>query len=277
MEERASTQQHIYSLLKTRISMGCLPRSACLGSLSLTQSPNSLVLAVSLEIRDNHLCDHPQSEGQSLHASRPGRLCAQAQSTLTSVTRFDQVMGITVDCGQKETGVKHLLDGVVWAMISPGGSIVASLKNVNGFLAVNTPLDDLIRIDFEQEGVVPKVMLHIFEELGFLLGRHSLNNEVLSMEENPPEQSRLGIFFSKEIFKGGVIYIHNAFVHDEDRTYGKVACFAHKLKGQVPIKDKQDWSFSQFFLECLKGFNTLFGEERWGIFLKKTGHRPGYL
>nr|GEW61508.1 hypothetical protein [Tanacetum cinerariifolium] len=49
-------------------------------------------------------------------------------------------------------------------MMSPGGSIVVSLENINGFLAVNTPPDDLIRIDFEQEGVVPKVMLHIFEE-----------------------------------------------------------------------------------------------------------------
>nr|GFD21047.1 hypothetical protein [Tanacetum cinerariifolium] len=37
------------------ISMGCLPRSACLGSLSLTQSPNSLVFEEGLEIRDNHL------------------------------------------------------------------------------------------------------------------------------------------------------------------------------------------------------------------------------
>ncbi|GJV84507.1 retrovirus-related pol polyprotein from transposon TNT 1-94 [Tanacetum coccineum] len=33
--------------------MGCLPRSACLGSLSLTQSPNSFVLGEGLEIRDN--------------------------------------------------------------------------------------------------------------------------------------------------------------------------------------------------------------------------------
>ncbi|GJV85279.1 hypothetical protein Tco_1525177 [Tanacetum coccineum] len=38
----------------------------------------------------------------------------------------------------------------------------------------------------------------------------------LLKEENPPEQSRLGIFFSKEIFEGGVIRIHNAFVQDED-------------------------------------------------------------
>ncbi|GKF86245.1 hypothetical protein Tco_0254072, partial [Tanacetum coccineum] len=34
--------------------MGCLPRSACLGSLSLTQSLNLIVLRESLEIRDNH-------------------------------------------------------------------------------------------------------------------------------------------------------------------------------------------------------------------------------
>nr|GFC98519.1 hypothetical protein [Tanacetum cinerariifolium] len=74
-------------------------------------------------------------------------------------------------------------------------------------------------------------MLHIFEEFVLLLGRHSLNNEVPRMEENPPEQSHLGIFFSKEIFEGGVIRIHNAFVHDEDHTYGKVTCITHKLKG----------------------------------------------
>ncbi|GJR14923.1 retrovirus-related pol polyprotein from transposon TNT 1-94 [Tanacetum coccineum] len=37
----------------------------------------------------------------------------------------------------------------------------------------------------------------------------------LLKEENPPEQSHLGIFFSKEIFEGGVIRIHNAFVQDE--------------------------------------------------------------
>nr|GEU78515.1 hypothetical protein [Tanacetum cinerariifolium] len=86
------------------------------GSLSLTQSPNSFVLGESLEIWDNHLCairEHMgdsewsrpaglkltreniqsrvkeedsitdvenASKGQSLHASRPSRLCAQAQS-----------------------------------------------------------------------------------------------------------------------------------------------------------------------------------------------------
>nr|GEZ38092.1 hypothetical protein [Tanacetum cinerariifolium] len=31
------------------------------------------------------------------------------------------------------------------------------------------------------------------------------------------------------------------------------------------------------FFKCLKGFNALFGEKEWGIFLKKTGHRSGYL
>nr|GFB82128.1 hypothetical protein [Tanacetum cinerariifolium] len=129
-----------------------------------------------------------------------------------------------------ESGVKHLLGSVVWAMMSPDGSIVASLENVNGFLAVYTPLDDLIRTDFKKKGFVPEVMLHILEEFVFLLGRHSLDNEVLRM--NPTEQSRLRIFLSKEIFEGGMIRIHNAFVQDEDYTYGKVACIAHKPKGK---------------------------------------------
>nr|GFA01516.1 reverse transcriptase domain-containing protein [Tanacetum cinerariifolium] len=120
--------------------------------------------------------------------------------TLTSVTRFDQVVSITIDCGPIESEVKHLLGSVVRAMMSPNGSIMASLENVNGFLAMNTPPDDLIRTYFKQK-----------------------------REENPSKQSRLGIFLSKEIFKGGVIRIHNAFVQDV------------------------------------------------GIFLKKTGHRPGYL
>nr|GFA82386.1 hypothetical protein [Tanacetum cinerariifolium] len=135
--------------------------------------------------------------------------------TLTSVTRFDQVVGITVDSGPIKSRVKHLLGGVVQAMMSPGGSIVASLKNVNGFLAVYTSPDDLIRTDFKQEGVVLKLMLHIFEELVLLLGRRSLNIEIPRME----------------VCKVG-----------------------------------KPW-----------GFNTLFGEEEWGIFLKKTGHWPSYL
>nr|GEX87033.1 hypothetical protein [Tanacetum cinerariifolium] len=67
-------------------------------------------------------------------------------------------------------------------MMSPNGCNVASLKNVNGFLAVNTHPDDLIRAYFKQEGVVPEVMLHILEEFVLLPGRHSLNNEIPLME-----------------------------------------------------------------------------------------------
>nr|GFB50026.1 retrovirus-related Pol polyprotein from transposon TNT 1-94 [Tanacetum cinerariifolium] len=82
-------------------------------------------------------------------------------NTLDNLGKFEAKGDeVDADCGPIESGVKHLLDGVVRAMMSPDGSIVASLKNVNGFLAVNTPSYDLIRIDFEQEGVVPKVMLH---------------------------------------------------------------------------------------------------------------------
>nr|GEZ24721.1 reverse transcriptase domain-containing protein [Tanacetum cinerariifolium] len=96
--------------------MRCLPRSACLGSLSLTQYPNSMVLGECLEIRDNHLWRDSERSRQAgfqftrenlqsrvkqedsiidventvfdflvmkplgLHVLRPSRLCAQAQS-----------------------------------------------------------------------------------------------------------------------------------------------------------------------------------------------------
>nr|GEX66717.1 hypothetical protein [Tanacetum cinerariifolium] len=59
------------------------------------------------------------------------------------------------NCEPVKTGVKHLFGGVVRAMMSSGRSIVASLENINGFLAVNTPPDDLIRIE---TGMIEKTM-----------------------------------------------------------------------------------------------------------------------
>nr|GEU87811.1 reverse transcriptase domain-containing protein [Tanacetum cinerariifolium] len=106
----------------------------------------------------------------STHFDKQFILLRNLSLTLTSVTRFDQVMGITVDCEPIKSEVKHLFGGVVQAMMSSGGSIVASLENVNGFLTVNTPPDDLIRTYFKQKGVVPKVLLHIFEEFVLMLG-----------------------------------------------------------------------------------------------------------
>ncbi|GJY66918.1 hypothetical protein Tco_0469156 [Tanacetum coccineum] len=153
----------------------------------------------------NFFGDHPRSQGQSLHASRPNRLCARARSvddmpfriracmgcsrwvyckrrerpheidaphvkdfanldgilrhfitlrnfslTLTSVTLGDQVMGIFVNSGPKETGIKDLFGSEICTMMSPGGSIVASFEDVESFFAVYTPPDHLIRTTFEQ-------------------------------------------------------------------------------------------------------------------------------
>ncbi|GKA07301.1 heat intolerant 4-like protein [Tanacetum coccineum] len=61
--------------------MGCLPRSACLGSLSLTQSPHLVVLGEGLEIRDNQLW--------------PSRLCARARSVDDMPFRILACMGCT--------------------------------------------------------------------------------------------------------------------------------------------------------------------------------------
>nr|GEX44205.1 reverse transcriptase domain-containing protein [Tanacetum cinerariifolium] len=112
---------------------------------------------------------------------------------------------------------------------------------------------------------LPKNFINTFEQMAkMFLGKY------FPPSMNPTEQSRLRIFLSKEIFKGRMIRIHNAFVHDEDCTYNKVVCIAHKLKGQISVGGNQDWGFSYFSFECLKGFNTLFGKEEYGIFLKNT-------
>nr|GEZ20359.1 hypothetical protein [Tanacetum cinerariifolium] len=132
--------------------------------------------------------------------------------SLARVTIFDKLVGIIVNGGPEETGIKDLFGSEVSTMMSLRGSIVASYENVKSFFAVYTPSDHLIRTNLEQERVVPKIVFHVFEKLIFLLGCHTLNNEVTRV--NPPEQSRLGIFFGKEILKGEMIRMHYAFVHD---------------------------------------------------------------
>ncbi|GJZ92609.1 putative reverse transcriptase domain-containing protein [Tanacetum coccineum] len=54
----------------------------------------------------------------------------------------------------------------------------------------------------------------------------------LLKEENPPKQSRLGIFFSKQIFEGGVIRIHYAFVQDETAPMAKSLALHISSKGK---------------------------------------------
>ncbi|GKD55882.1 hypothetical protein Tco_1289269, partial [Tanacetum coccineum] len=75
-----------------------------------TNPSNSFVLVEGLEIRDNHLWhdhevhlvhlvelygDYPRSQGQSLHASRPSRLCARARSVDDMPFRTRACMGCT--------------------------------------------------------------------------------------------------------------------------------------------------------------------------------------
>ena len=86
-------------------------------------------------------------------------------------------MGIPIYHRPIEAGIEHFLCGEIGTMMSPRGSTMACLKNFNGFRTVNTPPDHLIRTDFEQVGVVSKIMLDIFKEFLLLLGRHPFPNE----------------------------------------------------------------------------------------------------
>ncbi|GKB91820.1 hypothetical protein Tco_0964092 [Tanacetum coccineum] len=67
----------------------------------------------------------------------------------------------------KESAIKDLFGGEICIVMSPGGSIMASFENVESFFAVHTLSDHLIRTDFEQKGVIPKVVFDIFEKLVF--------------------------------------------------------------------------------------------------------------
>nr|GEZ19077.1 hypothetical protein [Tanacetum cinerariifolium] len=135
-----------------------------------------------------------------------------------------------------------MLQGLVGFVLELDRFIVARLENINGFLAVNTPPDDLIRIDFEQERVVPKVMLYIFKEFVLLLGRHPFHNKVPLMEENPPKQSPLGILLVKKwcnelehrsLFCLHSVSVENAlFLFPQDRTYEKSLASHISLKSR---------------------------------------------
>ncbi|GJT63634.1 hypothetical protein Tco_1015114 [Tanacetum coccineum] len=82
-------------------------------------------------------------------------------------------------------------------------------EDVNG-PKIDAPYDkDFTNLD----GVIRGISNHM---IGCeVLGSFSINNfEVKFLEEeNPSEQSRLGILFCKEILKGGMVRIHYAFVH----------------------------------------------------------------
>nr|GFA50397.1 hypothetical protein [Tanacetum cinerariifolium] len=87
--------------------------------------------------------------------------------SLARVTVFDKLVGILVDGGPKETGIKDLFGSEVCTMMSPRGSIVASYENVESFFSVHTQPDYLIRTNLKQERVVPKIVFHVFEKLIF--------------------------------------------------------------------------------------------------------------
>nr|GEY82475.1 hypothetical protein [Tanacetum cinerariifolium]GEY84013.1 hypothetical protein [Tanacetum cinerariifolium] len=73
--------------------MGCLPGSACLGSLSLTQSPNSLVLGEGLEIWDNHLCAIREHLGDS-EWSRPMGLKLSRENLQYRIKEEDSITDV---------------------------------------------------------------------------------------------------------------------------------------------------------------------------------------
>nr|GEV87582.1 hypothetical protein [Tanacetum cinerariifolium] len=237
--------------------MGCLPRSACLGSLSLTQSPNSLVLGEGLEIQDNHLCairehlgdnewSRPMglklarenlqsrvkegdsitnvenaSEGQSLHASRPSRLCAQVQSVDDMPFRIlgDKIicdLDKTPDlsqqspqncpkCGNPVNG--HYCQGCAFLRKKFEEDLFAScVENVLS-LAWEKILE--IELAFEDKHCQPEDILELFQRL-----QNDVQNihEELGMYINTPNWDRPIVCYDDDDEDYAIAVTHNIFI-----------------------------------------------------------------
>nr|GEY57617.1 zinc finger, CCHC-type [Tanacetum cinerariifolium] len=64
----------------------------------------------------------------------------------------EDASSIAIYGGPVETRVENFLGGIVRAMMSSGGTMVASFKNIQTFLPVHTPLDNLININPKEIG-----------------------------------------------------------------------------------------------------------------------------
>ncbi|GJZ63011.1 putative reverse transcriptase domain-containing protein, partial [Tanacetum coccineum] len=103
--------------------MGCLSRSACLGSLSLTQSPNSFVLGEGLEIWNNQLW--------------PSRLCARAprfgsvEMTFLSIQElvWGSHVGVFCNAVERPISASYSLFPNKWHVLGQRGPIQISFQS----------------------------------------------------------------------------------------------------------------------------------------------------
>ncbi|GJU65446.1 hypothetical protein Tco_1247281 [Tanacetum coccineum] len=101
-----------------------------------------------------------------------------------------------------------------------------------------------------------------------VLGSFSINNfEVKFLEEeNPPEQSRLGILFCKEILKGGMVlvvvrlcftikvYLHSGWAENVSRVVAQNATMAKSIASHISSNGGPVWSNHDWELTCLLQF-----------------------
>nr|GEY90021.1 reverse transcriptase domain-containing protein [Tanacetum cinerariifolium] len=161
--------------------------------------------------------------------------------------------------------------------LTPFGDSDFLLEEVNAFLALE---DDATSLEVDHSYYDTEGDILLFE--AFLTKNDKSSIDVPPEVELKDLTPHLEYTFFEGDDKLPVIIAKDLSVKEKaalikDRTYGKVTCIAHKLEGQVPIEGNKEWCFSQFFLEFLKGFNTLIRKEERGIFLMKIGHQPGYL
>ncbi|GJY32598.1 hypothetical protein Tco_0417067 [Tanacetum coccineum] len=184
--------------------MGCLPRSACLRSLCLTRHLNLLDYGERLEIWDNQLCAIWKNLGYSEWSTPAGLKLAREnlQSRVKEEDSITDVENAIFDLG--------VMDSLCFLFIDQRVLISMITKFIK-FIELNF---SVITRGFDIKVCMLK---------GPVLNSFRVNyiKVELLKEQNPSEQSRLRIFLSKEILKGGMIRIHSAFVHNETAPKAK--------------------------------------------------------
>nr|GEW16978.1 hypothetical protein [Tanacetum cinerariifolium] len=186
MEEQASTQ-HTFICYYTRISMGCLPQSTCLGSLSLTQSPNSLVLREGLEIQDNHLC-----RGASASVFPADVLLAAGVPTVSG--SFPTPMRIPI-IGAKDKGKEKMIETEVPKKRKLQEQINAQVAREmeEEFARENQRLSEQLARDSEI------ARLHAEEELKIMIEGLDRSNEVIEKHLSEYEQAKTNLSVGEKI------------------------------------------------------------------------------
>ncbi|GJS97955.1 hypothetical protein Tco_0819125 [Tanacetum coccineum] len=274
--------------------MGCLPRSACLGSRCLTHHKDLLILGESLEIWNYQVW------------YVPSKVMLDAMTIHFEIWPVGLRKASTVPYGNTSSVVKRHSYGIlvcreIFNLELKRRNSSTNVENTVFDVEVHGALFVLAFIDQEfhrhDHGTLHNESTKrgsLTFSYGFsnltddsaceVLGSLVSNNfEVKFLEEenhgailpwNPflPKRYLRADWSSCTLLLFMVEWLGRKSLLEtcpKTATYGEIACIAHKLKWKVPVWSNQDWSFRKSIFQCLESSNAVIGKDEWSILLKE--------